>query len=220
MSDRDLPARIHARLLETFGPLHWWPGDGAFEIVVGAVLTQNTAWTRVVPAIANLKAAGVLRPRAMNDLAEDRLAELIRPAGTFRVKASYLKGLVAWLVLSFDGDLDRALSGDTGARRKELLSQKGIGRETADSILLYAGGHPVFVVDAYTRRIFSRHGLVPPRADYDEIRAWFETRLPPDPAVLNELHAQIVTVGKDFCRPRKPKCDTCPLRFLGEPYLS
>jgi endonuclease-3 related protein len=206
----------HRRLGERLGPLDWWPGETPFEVMVGAVLTQNTAWRRVEPAIANLKSAGVLDPARLSALDPARLEDLIRPAGTFRVKARYLRGLVDWLVEEYDGDVGRALDGDTHRKREELLALRGVGRETADSILLYAGGHPIFVVDAYTRRIFSRHGLLDPTEDYDAIREWFEERLPEDPAVLNELHAQIVIVGKDWCRPRSPRCSSCPLEFLFE----
>ena len=147
-------------------------------------------------------------------MSESDLAELIRPAGTFRVKARYLKALVGWLATRYDGDLAAALRGDTIPKRRELLALPGVGPETADSILLYAGGHPIFVVDAYTRRVFGRHGLVNARAPYDAIREWFEANLPPGAPVRNDLHAWIVSVGKDHCRPRRPRCSTCPLAFL------
>jgi len=211
--DKSELLRAHRRLLEHFGPLDWWPADGPFEVMVGAILTQNTAWTRVVPAIENLKDAGVLDPHALHLTPEAEIAELVRPAGTFRVKARYLGGLAGWLVEGYDGDVAAALAGETAAKREELLRLKGIGRETADSILNYAGDHAIFVVDAYTRRIFSRHACVDPGKDYDAMREWFEERLPPEAEVLREMHAQIVNLGKHFCRPRAPRCAGCPLEY-------
>ncbi len=218
-TDRDIPGAVHAALLSHFGPLHWWPGESPFEIALGAILTQNTSWSRVEIAMDGIREKGLLDAHALHALSDDELAELIRPSGTFRIKAGYVRTFLSWLVGSHEGDLPAALAGDTAKKREELLALRGIGRETADSILLYAGGHPVFVVDAYTRRIFSRHGFVARGAPYDHIRTWFEDRLPAAPEVLNELHAQIVSVGKDFCRPRNPRCETCPLRVLGEPDL-
>ena len=141
-------------------------------------------------------------------LPETDIAELVRPAGTFRVKARYLRALLEWLVGRYGGDVSVALRGDTLAKRRELLEVKGVGRETADSILLYAGGHRIFVVDAYTRRVFSRHGLLDGGEDYDTVRLWFEENLPREPALYNELHAQIVNVGKEYCRPRRPRLRT------------
>ena len=208
------PLSMFRLMSEHFGPLSWWPARTPFEVMVGAILTQNTAWRRVVPAIEALDEAGALDPRAMDGLPQARLADLVRPAGTFRVKARYLEGLVRWLVGEYGGDVGRALEGDTLGKRKELLALAGVGRETADSILLYAGGHAIFVVDAYTRRILSRHGPLDGAEPYDEIREWFEAGLPADPAVLNELHAQIVNVGKDYCRPKAPVCSECPLSGL------
>jgi endonuclease-3 related protein len=201
-------------MLDHYGPLRWWPGETPFEVMVGAILTQNTAWRRVVPAISNLRNRGLLEPATLHALPEPELAEAIRPAGTFRVKARYLKTLAEWLVAAHGGDAAEALRGETMTKRRELLSLRGIGRETADSILLYAGGHAIFVVDAYTRRILSRHGFVAGDEDYDVIRAWLTERVPATAPLLNELHAQIVNVGKDFCRPRNPRCAACPLGFL------
>jgi endonuclease-3 related protein len=194
-----------------YGPPGWWPAETPFEVIVGAILTQNTAWSRVVPAIANLRREGRLDPHRLVELPEADLVELLRPAGTYRVKARYLRAVTGWLVRFFDGDVARALAGETLAKRAELLALPGVGRETADSILLYAGDHPIFVVDAYTRRIFSRYGLLGGQEDYDAIREWFEARLPKEAPLLNDLHAWIVNVGKDFCRPRRPRCADCPL---------
>jgi endonuclease-3 related protein len=197
-----------------FGPLGWWPARSPFEVVVGAVLTQNTAWSRVVLAIGNLEREGLLDPHRLLARSEADLVLLLRPAGTYRVKAVYLREVTGWLVHRYGGDPVRALAGDTLRKRAELLALRGVGCETADSILLYAGGHPIFVVDAYTRRVFSRHGLLGGREDYDRIREWFEARLPRDAALYNEFHAGIVNVGKEFCRPRRPRCADCPLAFL------
>lgn len=218
--EREGPRSAHAALLLHYGPLDWWPGDSPFEIAVGAILTQNTAWDRVERALDGIKAAGLLDPHLLHGLPHEQLAEWIRPSGTFRIKAGYLRTFLDWLVGGYGGDLEAALRGDTREKRRELLALRGVGRETADSILLYAGGHPIFVVDAYTRRIFSRHHLIGARDDYDLIRTWFEERLPADPQILNELHAWIVNVGKDYCRPRAPRCASCPmLRVFGEPDL-
>lgn len=203
-------------MLEHVGRLHWWPAESPFEIVVGAILTQNTAWTRVEEAMTNLRAADLLDANRLADLPREELEDLIRPAGTFRIKAGYLGNVLDWLTGRYGGDVERALAGDTMEKRAELLAQNGVGRETADSILCYAGGHAIFVVDAYTRRILRRHGPLEGDEPYDTIREWFEARLPRDAGVLNEVHAQIVVIGKDWCRPRRPRCETCPLEFLFE----
>ena len=201
----------HRRLLARYGPLGWWPAETPLEVCVGAVLTQNTAWTGVEKALANLRAAGVLGDaRAMLALPGARLAELIRPSGYFRLKAKRLRALLSWIVDRGGGDPVAALRGDPAALREDLLSVHGVGRETADSILLYAGGHPVFVVDAYARRVLGRHRWFDPDADYDAIRDLFERGLPRDPALFNQFHAEIVMVGKDHCRPT-PRCGGCPL---------
>ncbi len=212
---REPPLReAHRRLLRRYGPLGWWPAETPLEVCVGAVLTQNTAWTNVEKALVNLRAAGLLGDaRAMLALPEARLAALLRPAGYFRVKARRLRALLRWLVERGGGDPAVALRGGTAELREALLRVHGVGRETADSILLYAGGRPVFVVDAYTRRVVGRHGWHDGEADYDELRAFFERRLPRGVPLLNQLHAEIVAVGKDHCRPR-PRCEGCPLEGL------
>ena len=207
----------HRRLRRRFGDLGWWPAETPLEVCVGALLTQNTAWTNVEKALANLRAAGVLgSARAMLDLSEARLAELLRPSGFFRLKARRLRALLAWLVERGDGDPVRALDGDPETLRRDLLQVHGVGRETADSILLYAAGHPVFVVDAYTRRVAGRHGWLDPRLDYDRIRAAFEAALPRRAPVYNSCHAELVEVAKRHCRPR-PLCDGCPLEPMLPP---
>jgi endonuclease-3 related protein len=204
---QDFYKALHTAL----GPRHWWPGETRMEVMVGAVLTQNTNWTNVERAIANLEDAGALDWQALHDMGHDELAELIRPAGYFNVKARRLKHLVDWVVEEFDGDLDAMFARSTGSLREELLSVNGIGRETADSILLYAGRHVTFVVDAYTARILRRHQLIDEEADYEQIKDLFESNLPNDEEMFNEYHALMVEVGKRYCRPRNPKCDECPL---------
>jgi endonuclease-3 related protein len=200
-------------LLAHFGPQHWWPGETPFEVMVGTVLTQNTAWSNVERAIANLKAAGALSAPAILALADAELATLIRPAGYFNVKTRRLKALCAFLDQAGVAAEPRAL-GDTGSLselRHRLLEVHGVGEETADSILLYALELPSFVVDAYTRRIFARLGLIAGDESYTRIRQQFMARLPAERALYNEYHALIVALGKDLCRPR-PRCDACPLR--------
>lgn len=200
------------RLAAHFGPLHWWPADSPFEVVIGAILTQNTAWRNVEYAIANLKQAQALTPTAIGQLTELELQQLIRPAGFFRQKAERLQLFVAHLFACHDGKLSQLLEGELDSVRQELLSLKGIGPETADSILLYAGGRPSFVVDAYTRRLLTRLGLLQGDESYEQIRSRFMTDLPHDPDRFNEFHALIVETCKQFCHKRRPLCLPCPLR--------
>ena len=202
---------IHDALYEAFGPQQWWPAETPFEVAVGAVLTQNTAWTNVERAIANLKAAGCLDPRTLYGLEPDRLADLIRPAGYFNVKARRLQALCAFLLDRAGGRLEALADRPTADLRADLLAVKGVGEETADSILLYALDRPVFVVDAYTRRIFERLGLLQPGLGYAGIQAAFEAALPRNRTLFNEYHALIVALGKDYCKP-KPRCAACPVR--------
>ncbi|WP_417914555.1 endonuclease III domain-containing protein [Candidatus Electronema sp. JM] len=200
---------IYDRLLAHFGPQHWWPGDSPFEIMVGAVLTQNTNWQNVEKAIANLKAAGRLNPAQLAALPTEELAELIRPAGYHNLKAARLKNLLA--LIKEQGGVETLLSQPTMTLRELLLGVKGIGPETADSIVLYAAGRPVFVVDAYTHRIFSRHGLISEDCDYFQMQDVFMTHLEEDAALFNEYHALIIRVGKEFCKKSKQDCKNCPL---------
>jgi len=204
---------IYQLLFERFGPQHWWPGETQFEIVIGAILTQNTSWTNVEKAIANLKAADRLTPEALYDLDHARLAELIRPAGYFNVKAKRIMSFLSWLFEHYDGRLEDLEAINTYQLREELLSIKGIGPETADSILLYAFGRPVFVVDTYTARIAVRHHLIEPDAGYAQLQDLFQSNLQQDTQLFNEYHALLVQVGKNFCKP-KPKCPHCPLQHL------
>ena len=201
---------LYDAMFAAYGPQHWWPGQTPFEVIVGAILTQNTAWTNVEKAIVNLAAADALDAIRLRDLPIEELAELIRPAGYFNVKSRRLKSFITWLWDRFDGDLDRMFTLSVDELREELLGVNGIGRETADSILLYAGHLPTFVVDAYTARIFTRHGLIDASADYDEIKELFESSLPEDVPLFNEYHALIVRIGKHHCKPRA-RCEGCPL---------
>lgn len=203
---------IYDRLLTHFGPQHWWPGDSPFEIMAGAVLTQNTNWSNVAKAIAKLKAAGKLDPAELAALPTAELAELIRPAGYHNLKAARLKNLLA--LIEEQGGIEKLLALPTQMLRELLLSVKGIGPETADSIVLYAAGRPVFVVDAYTHRIFSRHGLISEDSDYFQLQELFMRHLEEDAALFNEYHALIVRVGKEFCRKSAPRCKACPLAGL------
>lgn len=203
--------KTYNKLFKAFGPQHWWPGDTPFEVIVGAILTQNTAWTNVEKAIHNLKKAKLLTPGKLHDLSQDEIAKYIRPAGYFNIKAKRLKHFLNYLFDNYGGNLKKMFKKRSDALRRELLSVNGIGSETADSILLYAGNHPVFVVDAYTKRIFSRHQVVTADADYHDIQELFMKNLPHDVKMFNEYHALIVKAGKDFCRTRKPLCSRCPL---------
>jgi endonuclease-3 related protein len=206
-------SEIYQLLYNAFGPQHWWPGETSFEIVTGAILTQNTNWTNVEKAIANLKSGGYLTPEALHHIDISQLAELIHPAGYYNIKAKRLKNFINWLFENYNGELTRLESIDTNQLREELLAIKGIGRETADSILLYALGRPVFVVDAYTARITLRHELIEPGADYEQLRELFESNLPEDVRLFNEYHALLVKAGKEFCK-TKARCSGCPLEEL------
>jgi len=200
---------IYRLLFERFGPQHWWPGGSRFEIITGAILTQNTSWANVEKAISNLRAARLLSPEKLYNMDVSELSELIRPAGYYKVKARRLKNFLWWLFENYNGQLTALEKVSTEQLRDELLSIKGIGRETADSILLYAFDREVFVVDAYTARIAARHGLIEPGADYEQLRDLFQSNLPPDTKLFNEYHALLVRVGKDYCRP-KAKCSPSP----------
>jgi len=202
-----------------FGHQQWWPGETPFEVCVGAILTQNTSWTNVERAIANLKFAGVLDAKQMSALPETGLAQLLRPAGYFNVKAHRLRSFLRVLVEQFNGELARLFAGSPETVRARLLDINGIGPETADSLLLYAGGHHSFVVDAYTKRIFSRHRWCSADADYDEVKVLCESALNEKPRskqldYWQDYHAQLVMVGKHFCRKGEPRCGDCPLRPL------
>ncbi|MBA7556326.1 Endonuclease III [subsurface metagenome] len=204
---------IYQLLFDRFGPQHWWPGETRFEIITGAILTQNTSWANVEKAITNLKSADCLTPEKLHHLESVQLAELIRSAGYYNIKARRLKNFINWLFDNYQGELTNLESIDTDQLRAELSEIKGVGRETADSILLYAFDRPIFVVDAYTARIVFRHGLIEPDADYEQLRELFESSLPADTQLFNEYHALLVRAGKEFCRP-KARCPHCPLEKL------
>jgi endonuclease-3 related protein len=208
---------IYERLLAAFGPQEWWPGDSPFEVLVGAVLVQNTAWRNVERAIENLRDAGVMEPRTLYALTEVELAELIRPAGYYQVKARRLRNLLRLVVETYDGSLAAMFRTDLGSLREELLAVNGIGPETADAILLYAGNLPSFVVDTYTHRVMARHGWIGYEAGYHEIKEYFEGGLPAVAPLYNEYHALLVRLGKDYCRKTGPKCEACPLVELLPP---
>ena len=204
---------IYERLLKAYGPQHWWPAETALEVMVGAVLTQNTHWLGVERAITNLRRGGLLSVDKLNGVDTDKLARIIRPSGSFNLKARRLKNLIALVVEDYGGDLEVMGGEETYKLRKELLAVKGVGPETADSILLYSFNKPVFVIDAYTRRVLSRHGLVEHTADYTELQALFLQTLPLDASIFNEYHALLVNVGKQHCK-RWPICQGCPLEPL------
>jgi endonuclease-3 related protein len=204
---------LYDRLSSHFGPRHWWPADTRFEVVVGAILTQNTAWKNVEKALSNLKALGPLTPDLLRETPEPRLKEAIRPAGYYNQKSRRLRGFLNVLFEQYEGDIETLFALDTWDLRERLLEISGIGPETADSILLYAAERPVFVIDTYTIRVLTRHGFLSDETSYPEAQQYMMDHLPDDTALYNEFHALFVAVGKDFCRPR-PRCEGCPLEGL------
>jgi endonuclease-3 related protein len=206
---------IYDRLFSAFGPQHWWPAESRFEMIVGAILTQNTAWKNVEKALLSLKSNTVLNPVALRKIPQSELAVLIRSSGFFNVKALRLKAFIAFLFDEYDGSLDKMFSESGDRLREKLLAIKGLGKETVDSILLYAGQYPYFVVDAYTRRIFSRHNLLDPKSPYQIVQHFFMEHLPVDVRLYNEYHALIVKLAKQFCK-KEPECIKCPLNYLFE----
>ncbi|MDR9500881.1 MAG: endonuclease III domain-containing protein [Desulfurivibrionaceae bacterium] len=205
---------LYQTLLDHFGPQRWWPGDTTLEIVVGAVLTQNTNWRNVSLALAQLKQEELLSLDGLLALPVAQLAALIRPAGYYNIKAQRLKNLLTLLAeeIADSGSLEEFFSQDLFSVRSKLLSVKGIGPETADSILLYAARKPIFVVDAYTYRFLSRHGLVAEESSYEEMQELFMSALPPEADLYNEYHALLVCLGKEFCKKSNPRCQECPLQ--------
>ena len=212
--DRRRLTAIYRRLLRRRGPAGWWPGETPFEVCLGAILTQNTSWTNVEKALAVLRERGLLAFTPLRALPAETLAPLIRSSGYFNVKARRLGEFLGFLAREYGGRVEDMAREEALVLREKLLAVAGVGRETADSIVLYAAGLPVFVIDAYTRRIFSRLGLIRGDEDYDEIRAMFERHLPRDAALYNDYHAQIVLLGKDVCRKTAPRCQVCPLDDL------
>ena len=210
MATQETLTHIYDVLFEQYGPQHWWPGDTPFEIAVGAILTQNTNWANVEKALDRVKHVSALDARTLQSLAPGQLEDLIRPAGYYRIKTKRLRNFLAWLMDNADGKLENLAGRNTADLREDLLAISGIGPETADSILLYSLNRPVFVVDTYTARLATRHGLIEPPFDYHELQDLFQSNLPEDVQLFNEYHALIVQVGKTFCKPR-PKCSNCPL---------
>ncbi len=200
-------------LFAAYGPQHWWPGESNLEIAVGAILTQNTSWQNVERALANLRDGDLLDVNNLQRVSLSELAETIRPAGYYRQKSKRLKNFVELLHSRFDGSMESLLALDCDPLREVLLSVNGIGPETADSIALYAGRLPVFVVDAYTARVAKRHGWIGFEADYYQLQELFHAQLESDHQLFNEYHALIVRVGKDFCQ-KTPRCEPCPLKCL------
>ena len=206
---------IYDRLYESFGPQKWWPGDTQLEVIVGAILTQNTSWTNVEKAIGNLKRENLLDVENLKKITTRRLAHLIKPAGYYNIKAKRLKNFIEYLYSFYDGSLKKMFDRDYLRLRAELLSLNGIGQETADSILLYAGNKPIFVVDAYTKRILQRHHLIDKDASYSEIQNLFMDNLKKDVKLFNEYHALLVNLGKNICL-KRPLCEICPLKDINK----
>lgn len=201
---------IYRILEDHYGNLNWWPAKGPFEVIVGAILTQNTNWKNVEKAVGNLRKEGCLTPERVRMAGVGKIEKLVRSAGYYRVKARRIMKFVDFLFREYGGSVEKMFREDWQELRKKLLRINGIGEETADSILLYAGKKPVFVVDQYTRRICERHGLIDGKASYGDIQSFFMGRLPADEALYNQYHALIVQTGKEFCR-KEPRCAECPL---------
>lgn len=202
---------IYQRLLQRFGPQGWWPAETPFEMMIGAILTQNTSWRQVEKAIRNLKERKCLTIRALDRIPLNDLSEAIRPAGYFNQKADRLKRLAEFMIKRYEGRVENMASQETSQLREALLSLSGIGPETADSILLYALHRPVFVVDTYTYRIFSRQGLIEEEISYADLQSFFTDHLPLEAPLFNEYHALIVREGKEICK-KRPECAICPIR--------
>jgi len=204
---------IYERLEERFGDLHWWPADNPFEVMVGAVLTQNTAWANVEKALAALRENGLLLPKAISKIKPGDLALLIRPSGYYNLKAARLKALVRFFMESYAGSVEEMQKEALPILRNKLLGVWGVGRETADSILLYACEKPIFVIDAYTKRLLFRHRLITEKSSYEGMQALFMDNLPHEVPLFKQYHALIVNTAKHFCR-KTPNCSSCPLGEL------
>lgn len=207
---------VYHLLYEHFGPQGWWPSESPFETMVGAVLAQNTNWQNVAKAIENLKDAGMLQYDNLALCGAEEIARYIRPAGYYNLKAQRLRNLLNMIAQHYQGQLDRFFGDSLAVAREKLLEVKGVGPETADSILLYSCGHPIFVVDMYTHRVFSRHNLVAEETDYHAMQSLFMGHLPPDPVLFNEFHALVVRVAATFCKKSSPRCEHCPLRGFNQ----
>jgi endonuclease III related protein len=205
--------KIYRTLYQAYGPRHWWPGETPFEVMVGAILTQNTSWRNVEKAIQHLKGKGVLNIEGIHQLKKSDLASLIKSSGYYRIKADRLKAFVNYLFEDYSGNIKRMRKEELETLRQKLLRVKGIGPETADSILLYGLGKPIFVVDAYTKRVLLRHGMISEKASYGEIQRLFMDHLPHDEKLFNEYHALFVHLGKTVCK-KTPRCDICPIKGI------
>lgn len=212
--DRETLIEVFQRLYDRYGPQGWWPGESPFEVIVGAILTQNTAWTNVEKAIANLKRERLLTPEALHSMDERTLARYIRPSGYYNIKAKRLKDFIRFVFDNYDGKIENMFKENPEVLRDKILKIKGIGPETADSILLYGGNMPFFVIDVYTYRVFHRHDLLPEEISYEECQKLFMENLPRDAGLFNEYHALIVRVAKEFCKKGSPICEGCPLEGL------
>jgi len=214
MKAAPLLLEAYDRLLAAFGRQHWWPGETPFEIIVGAILTQNTNWKNVEKAILNLRRNDLLTAEKLSKTHPTTLARLIRPSGYYSVKARRLRNFLSFFLSEYQGRIASMRKDETTKLREKLLAVNGIGPETADSILLYALEKSRFVVDAYTKRIFNRHYLIPEETTYDDLQQLFMDNLPQKVPLFNEYHALIVKCGKQYCRNRKPLCQNCPLNGL------
>jgi endonuclease-3 related protein len=219
MNHRKELLTIYDALLKHFGHRGWWPADDPFEVVIGAILTQNVTWRNAKKAVDNMRDADLLDPEKLYAAPVEKIAPLIRPSRFYNMKAVKIKNFMRFFKDEYDLDLDAMAREDTGVLREKLLDVKGLGKETVDSILLYACYKPAFVVDAYTKRIFARYGLIEPDADYDEIQAFFTGNLPEDIPLYNDFHAQIVHLGNAVCK-TVPNCAGCPIRELEKKYRS
>ena len=210
-STNSLLIEIYDILYSAFGPQNWWPAETELEMMVGAILTQNTNWKNVEKAIGNLKDKDILTINRLMEIPDSMLAQLIKPAGYYNIKTRRLKNLIGFIDSDYDGDIFRLFSLDIQEIRKELLSVNGVGLETADSIVLYGAGKPLFVVDTYTHRILTRHGMIEEEAGYNDLQSLFMDNLPHDEELFKEFHALIVRSGKEYCK-KKPLCQNCPLK--------
>jgi len=207
----ELLPRYYSVLRARFGPQQWWPARTRLEVILGAILTQNTTWHNATLALRNLRKSGLLSWQALRRACLSGLEACVRPSGFYRQKARTIRDFVDWLSREHAGSLDRLFSLSTDELRRRLLDLRGLGPETADAIILYAVERPVFVADAYTRRVLARHGFVSEAADYHQTQEFLHAHLPPDASLFNEFHALLVAVGKTHCKPRSPRCAGCPL---------
>ncbi len=207
---------VYSSLRKAFGHRNWWPADGPFEVIIGAILTQNVSWKNAARAIGNLKAAGLMSPEALHASRPGEIAPLIKPSRFYNVKAAKIKSFMDFFYREYGGDLEAMAAEEPVVLRKKLLAVKGLGQETVDCILLYACGKPVFVVDAYTKRVLLRYGALKGDPSYEDIQKYFMENLPRDTALYNDYHAQVVHLGHSICRPADPACDTCPIAGNGK----